>query len=380
MNRLCIYMTYNKENKIYEYMGKVLQELKLCCTNIYLVCNYENIMDGFEYVQPYVDTIFYRENVGYDSGAYKDVLSNVLGWDEVYKYDEIVLVNDSFFGFFYPLQDAFRLMEQENCDFWGITGQTAGELNKPFYKFDAHIHSYFLVFKKSIVKSVIFRNFWEALEYPKRFRDAVVNFEIGINAYLKHYGFKGKSFIDIYNIELAKNEIPFLSMPFRLISEYKIPILKKKSILIRNVGFTDTLKAIQYLEQENEYPISWIIEFVEKQFYIPQLEGKVCNSLEVFYKNHASVYIYGAGVCGKNILAYFAYKGWECKGVICTEYKEGEEGVMGIDEAEITHESGIIISVLNQEIAMEIMKHIGNRCRREQLFLISDCSAIKLPD
>ena len=31
-----------------------------------------------------------------------------------------------------------------------------------------------------------------------------------------------------------------------------------------------------------------------------------CNSLEIFYRNYSSIYIYGAGVCGKNLALYLA--------------------------------------------------------------------------
>ena len=124
-----------------------------------MVCNYEKVNLGLEYVFPWVDNIYYRTNKGYDSGAYKDALCSFLGWDEVYKYDELILVNDSFFGFFYPLKDSFQLMDKEKCDFWGMTGQAAGEYKDPFYSFDEHVHSYFMVFKKNVLKSKAFKSF-----------------------------------------------------------------------------------------------------------------------------------------------------------------------------------------------------------------------------
>ena len=53
---------------------------------------------------------------------------------------------------------------------------------------------------------------------------------------------------------------------------------------------------------------------------------------------------------------------------------------MSIEKAEISQDTGIIISVLNAKVAEEITRHIGARCRKEQLFYISECYAIKLPD
>ena len=71
-----------------------------CAAKKYVVCNYPEILDGYDYISPYVDSVFCRENIGYDAGAFKDALCTLIGWDTVYEYDELILVNDSFFGRF----------------------------------------------------------------------------------------------------------------------------------------------------------------------------------------------------------------------------------------------------------------------------------------
>lgn len=60
MKRLCIYVTYNKENEIKEYMGYMLKALRGYTTTLYVVCNYLKISDGSERIVPYADDIFYR--------------------------------------------------------------------------------------------------------------------------------------------------------------------------------------------------------------------------------------------------------------------------------------------------------------------------------
>lgn len=379
VNRLCIYMTYNKENKIHPYIGRALKALRECCTRVCLVCNYTHINEGGEYAASYADQVFYRENIGYDSGAYKDALCDHLGWEEVRQYDEVILANDSFFGFFYPLQDTLRMMEQEDCDYWGITGQTAGEYRNPTYEFDAHIHSYFMAFKRKVLESGVFTEFWENLVYPRSFREAIVNFELSVNVLLKEHGYIGKSYIDLYGIQLARNENPCYSMLYELVIRYKMPLFKKKGVLIRSVGFADTIQMLDYLKRENLYPTEWITPYLENQFYIPGIGDEICNSLEIFYHAHTDVYIYGAGVCGQNLDIYFAHKGWKHKGLIVTDKNKADVSALGIEEAEITPDTGIIISVIDAKIAEEIAAYIGDRCSREQLFFISDCGAVRLP-
>ncbi len=399
MSRLCIYMTYNTENKIHNYMGQVIRSLKQCSSTLCLVCNYKKIREGKEHITGPVDEIFYRENKGYDSGAFRDTLCDFLGWDRVYEYDELILANDSFFGFFCPLQESFLRMEGQDCDFWGMTGQAAGEFTDPYYAFDAHVHSYFLVFRKTVLKSECFQRFWQELDYPGSFRQAVTGYEIGMNACLKQHGFKGMSFIDLCRIRLQRNENPSYAKLYEMVRDCRLPVMKKKSVLIRNPFFADTMKTIDYLRQEERYPVQWMLSFLDNQFYIPGMhqasemqadqcramgqEGgirqKPCNSLEIFCKSYSRIYIYGAGVCGKNLALYFSRKGWEYQGMIVTSAGDATNGAMTLAQAQISADTGIVISVLNKGTAEAIADHIGNVCGREQLFFMSDCSAIKIP-
>ena len=155
--------------------------------------------------------------------------------------------------------------------------------------------------------------------------------------------------------------------------------MKKKCVLIRNPGFKEVLEVLTYLEKENLYPVDWIISYMENQFYIRGMGEKPNNSLEIFYKNHANLYIYGSGVCGKNLAIYFSYKGWNHQGFIVTNPVD-TENVISLEDADINENTGIVVSLLNKEIASDIERHIGNRCKHEQLFFISECEAIKLPE
>ncbi|MBO5032046.1 MAG: hypothetical protein J6D08_09210 [Lachnospiraceae bacterium] len=379
MKRLCIYVTYNKNNQIKEYIGYIIKAIRQCDMDICFVCNYFECVSGLEYIQPYVNWIYYRANTGYDSGAYKDALCDFIGWDKVYEYDELILTNDSYLGPFFPVEDYFRQMNSAECDFWGMTGQAAGEFTNPVYQFEAHVHSYFFVFRKTVLHSEAFRDFWNQFEYPASFRQAIINFEIQINVYLRKCGFKASSLIDLWHIELERNVNPFLQHPYELIAEHRFPILKKKSLLIRNPGFSSALRAVQYLKEKELYPAELIEELVENQFYIPEFGEQECNSLENFYHQHSKIYIYGDGVCGRNLAVYFEYKGWRFEHFLVTKTEEADSDVMTIEQVDIGPTVGIIISVINPTVAEEIASNIGERCCKGQLFFISECKAIQLP-
>lgn len=380
VKRLCIYVTYSKDNKIKEYMGYMLKAIRTYTDELYVVCNYPTIKSGIDYIQPYADDIFYRENKGYDAGAYKDMLCTLLGWNEIYKYDELILMNDSFLGPFYDFGSYFDLMKDVSCDFWGMTRQFSGEMERFKYKYKPHVHSYFLVFRKEVFCSDEFRVFWENFAYPKTFAEAVLNFEVKLNEYLEQYGYASIALTDVWRMTFEENIIPFLCYSLELIRDHAFPILKKKCLLIRNGGFSNTLEAIKYLEKNSSYPVKWIWEQLDSQFYIENYAPSNTNCLELFYHNFKKIYIYGAGVCGKNLTTYFHHKGWQYAGIIVSDKTKQDIECLQFDDVEVDEETGIIVSVIHKEVSEEIVRYIENKYRRDQLFVMYDCTAIRMPE
>ena len=84
-----------------------------------VVVNGKLTPEGREKFSKLSDDFFVRENVGYDVWAYHDAL-DYIGWDELKKYDELILANYTLFGPFYPLSEAFAAMEDKKCDWWGL--------------------------------------------------------------------------------------------------------------------------------------------------------------------------------------------------------------------------------------------------------------------
>ena len=123
MKRLCIYLTFDQQNIVDEYIGYMLKELKTCVETLVVVCNALEIRQGRDILEKYADAVFLRENKGFDIGGFKDALCNLIRWEEVLKYDELVLVNDSFFGPFRPMKSIFDEMELKQADFWGLIKQ-----------------------------------------------------------------------------------------------------------------------------------------------------------------------------------------------------------------------------------------------------------------
>jgi rhamnosyltransferase len=59
-----------------------------CC----IVCNGYVNEEGRAWLKANSDYLFFRENDGYDAGAYQDVILNGLGISKLHGFDELVLL------------------------------------------------------------------------------------------------------------------------------------------------------------------------------------------------------------------------------------------------------------------------------------------------
>ena len=311
-----------------------------------------------------------------DAGAYKDMLCAFIGWDTVSQYDELILMNDSFLGPFYDFNRYFDLMEHATCDFWGMTRHFSGE-NELIGKYPSHVQSYFFVFRSYVFKSRQFSTFWEDLPYPKTYSEAILNYELKINWFLKSSGYVSMALTDAWGMTFKGSENPYLDYSLELIRDKKFPVLKKKSLLITNWGFANALKAVEFIGENKLYPIDWIWDVIDSQFYIEGYSTEMGNCLECFVKRYQKVYIYGAGLCGKNLQLYFEQKGWKQEGILVSNQTGQGMKCIVFDNAPVDDETGIIISVMYSDVAKNIVDYIGNRCKKEQLFMICECEGVR---
>lgn len=127
MRRLLIYLTYDKQNIIDDYIGYFLHSIHTIVETLVVVCNMPKIEKGLYNLSAYADEIIYRENIGLDAGGFKDALCTYIGWERLEDYDEVILANDSFYGPFADIAGIFDKMESRNLDFWGLMKRGPGE-------------------------------------------------------------------------------------------------------------------------------------------------------------------------------------------------------------------------------------------------------------
>ena len=325
MKRLCIYVTYDSENIVDDYIAYMLKELHTVSDRIVVVCNYKYIAKGMENVQPYADTILYRENKGYDGGAYKEALEQI---KDIESYDEVILSNDTFFGPFISLDEIFQRMEKESCDFWGFNRR-----HVPLYDFTA---SFFVVFRKPAMLAAV--RYICGQEFESMDRDSILKvFEQGISNELKKEGFCMGTYCDIVAVDMYRD-------PDYLIQIMSSPVMKKRCFERGYYVEENCRRAMKYIEQETEYDISLIGKTVDRKYGITIDQdytdidmlkqddtrgiyyGASEEELGEFLRKNPSLYVYGDGNTAKdferlygdrvNILGHIVSKGFQKKGLV----------------------------------------------------------------
>src|SRR5262249_1949876 len=146
-SRLALFAHFDAEDRLKKYVVEYLARLKSVCDRIVLVSTSRLAESEMDKVRPFVETILLKDNVGYDFGMWQHALERT----DLADVDEIVLANSNVFEPIHPLEPIFRRMTEDGCDFWGMTDN---------FEYRWHLQSYFLVFKREVLRSEAFRSFF----------------------------------------------------------------------------------------------------------------------------------------------------------------------------------------------------------------------------
>jgi len=239
----------------------------------------ERIARGKENIGQYADQIYYRKNIGFDAGGFKDALCSYIGWDAISDYDELVLANDSMFGPFCPMRDIFDEMGGRNADFWGLTK------NGPYHKagideYPEHIQSFFLVIRSEMLHSSHFRSYWENMDYFQSFNQTVREYEL---RFTPHFASLGYTYDVLADIDANNSTNPennygqYAKIPYELIKKRNFPFFKKKPLadefdLLEEQSQESMHKAIHYIDRETSYDVNLIWDNVIRTLNVADLQ------------------------------------------------------------------------------------------------------------
>lgn len=182
MRRLALFAHYDAQAQVKPYIVYYLERLREVCDDVSFVSNSPLAEHEVAKARPICSRVHLRDNVGYDFAMWSEALRAI----DLESWDEVVLTNSSVFGPIYPLGPIFRKMSDVSCDFWGMTDSE---------EIAWHLQSYFLVFRRPVLASAAFRDFWQSV-LPYRDKHQVVrSYEVGLSTFLREQGFRPAAFV-----------------------------------------------------------------------------------------------------------------------------------------------------------------------------------------
>ena len=158
MERLLLYVHFNKFNDISEHVLYQLEKMRPLFSKVVFISNSPLTPNQVQELKDdLVDEVLLRKNIGFDFAALRDGMK-LEGFEKLKAYDSITFMNDTCFGPLWDLEPIYQRFEKdEQVDFWGMTNfrQTKD--------FPEHIQSYYLSFKKNVVNSTVFQDFWQQI-------------------------------------------------------------------------------------------------------------------------------------------------------------------------------------------------------------------------
>lgn len=191
MRRAIVYFFYDPEGLVDDYVPHALSNLRKHAEHISVVSNAELDAAARERLGAVADDVWARSNVGLDVWAYKEALER-LG-DGLDAFDEVILMNHTFFGPVGTFDDVFAAMDaREDVDFWGVTehGRTKKHPFDESQPMRAHLQSHWIAVRRRMLASPEWRDYWDSMPEIEDYVDSVMLHESRFTHHFKELGFR----------------------------------------------------------------------------------------------------------------------------------------------------------------------------------------------
>ena len=300
MKRLGIFYCFDADGIIDDYIYYMLKDINDNLNELFIVSSGFLKKESVYKLSKFTDNdIIIREDVGFDVGGWREAMFNI-GFMELSKFDEIILFNDSFFGPIYPFKEMFDKMDNEKVDFWGITKQDkAHDVDDlcPYDYIPRHIHTYFLAFRKNLVETDEFRNYWVNLPHYETSNDITFKFEAVLTKHFEDLGYNWKSYVESEDLEegIEKSMNLYAYDMHNLVVNRALPVLKRKTFIdprkthLKYNMASDLSNTISYLEENTDYDTSLIYKYLLRTADPSQIADNL-NLVKIIPKNQEITY------------------------------------------------------------------------------------------
>lgn len=309
MKRLGIYFYFDKNGWVGDFAVFYLEKLREFCEELCVVVNAPLSPEGEAKLRPSCDKLLVRENVGYDSWAYKHALEHY-GYEKIKEYDEVLLNNFTCYGPVYPFKEMFDEMESRECDFWGLSRHPEIEAwltASSDSKICKHIQSYFISFRNKILQSPDFVEYWNTLKPVNNYNEAIFHHELRCSPWFEKRGYRSSTYMDFeYYAQYHGNAT--INFAEEQLIRHRNPLVKRKTFFLPPDGWlqessnTTARRTFDFIAEHTNYDATLIWQDLLQTQKMSLL--RQCLHLNYFLsEKDAVVRRNGAGVA----LVFFVY-------------------------------------------------------------------------
>ncbi|MDQ1204246.1 rhamnan synthesis F family protein [Microbacterium sp. SORGH_AS_0862] len=224
--RVVFYLLYDKRGEVDDYIVYKLERLKEHADHLFVVFNGMLGDEGRSRLESVADTVWERPNVGFDVWGYKEALAH-FGEESLAEYDELILMNYTWFGPVRPFAPLFTRMESTPAHFWGMTDYPEQEPN-PYTKkgiLYRHLQSHWIAVRREMFTGDAWRAYWRDMPQITTYEDSILSHE---SRFTHHFEELGYTSAVAFSHEDYPSEHPAL-LNADLLMDDGCPVLKRRA-------------------------------------------------------------------------------------------------------------------------------------------------------
>ena len=226
MRRIIFYLFYDKEGIVDDYVPYKLKALREHAETIFVVSNSKLTAEGRTALDEVADVVWVRDNVGFDVGAF-DAAMTRFGSERLAEYDELVLMNYTFFGPVYPFSEVFDRMAEVSVDFWGLSSHgpiEPGPGEGPSRALGRHLQTNWIAVRRPMFTSLEWTEYWASVRSIRSYQESIQRFEA---TFTQHFADRGFSWAAAWRDEDYPTENASFESAALLLRD-RFPILKRR--------------------------------------------------------------------------------------------------------------------------------------------------------
>ena len=212
--RACLFAAYDPDARIDDYVLVYLRDLAKHADVFYMAdCDMPD--SELAKLEGIVKGAWAKRHGAYDFGSYSILARDLVGWDKLAEYDEVIFANDSCY-LVQPLEKVFQDMDQRSCAWWGLQATKGLYATRPYQRFpavngvlsideikadllnqfehdaiyDFHLGSYFMAFRGDVIKDERFQRVIDGIQSERRKLSIVLKYEVGLSHFLIGHGYE----------------------------------------------------------------------------------------------------------------------------------------------------------------------------------------------